>query len=163
MMILKRNFLSATIFLITTTIISCDNLTPSDNQKKTATYSADDILNADMAFSDMSRQVGMKKAFIEYISDEGVLLRPGHLPLKGADAIDFLSQLSDSNYTLTWKPSRGEISKSGDLGYTYGVYELSTADSVYKGTYVSIWKKQSDGTWKFVLDSGNEGVQTQSH
>lgn len=160
----KKNILSLTFFLtITTLIVSCNNLTPSNKPKQTSTISADEVLNTDLAFSDMSRQVGMKKAFIEYISDEGVLLRPGHLPLRGADAIDFLSQLSDSDYTLTWKPSRGEISKSGDLGYTYGVYELSTTDTVYKGTYVSIWKKQSDGSWKFVLDSGNEGIQMQSH
>jgi len=44
------------------------------------------------------------------------------------------------------------------LGFTYGVYTLSIKDSVYKGTYVSIWKKQNDGSWKFVLDSGNEGI-----
>ena len=160
----KKIILFVTFFLITTVLaVSCDNLTPSFNQKKISPPSADEVLNADLAFSDMSRHVGMKKAFIEYISDEGVLLRPGHLPLRGADAIDFLSQLSDSDYTLTWKPSRGEISKSGDLGYTYGVYELSTADTVYKGTYVSIWKKQSDGSWKFVLDSGNEGIHVQTN
>jgi ketosteroid isomerase-like protein len=31
-------------------------------------------------------------------------------------------------------------------------------DTIIYGTYISIWKKQSDGNWKFVLDSGNEGV-----
>jgi ketosteroid isomerase-like protein len=106
----------------------------------------------------MSRQIGMKKAFLQYIDNEGVLLRPGHLPLVGAEAIDFLSQLSDTAYTLTWQPMKAEISKSGDLGFTYGVYTLNIKDSVYKGTYVSIWKKQNDGSWKFVLDSGNEGI-----
>jgi ketosteroid isomerase-like protein len=76
----------------------------------------------------------------------------------GAGSIDFISQLSDTAYTLSWQPMNAEISKSGDLGFTYGVYELSIKDSVYKGTYVSIWKKQNDGSWKFVLDSGNEGI-----
>ncbi|MEO9146905.1 MAG: nuclear transport factor 2 family protein [Ginsengibacter sp.] len=153
----------ATIFLIMIFIVaSCDNLIPANNQKKIS-LSSDEILNTDMAFSTMSRQVGMKKAFLEYIGNEGVLLRPGHPPLSGADAIDFLSQLNDTAYTLTWKPSRGEISQSGDIGYTYGIYELNTKDTVYKGTYVSIWKKQNDGSWKLALESGNEGIQDSLH
>jgi ketosteroid isomerase-like protein len=107
----------------------------------------------------MSRQVGMKKAFLEYIDNDGVLLRPDHPPIVGAEAIDFLSGINDTSYTLTWKPSRGEIAASGDLGFTFGIYELKTKDTSFKGTYVSIWKKQNDGAWKFVLDSGNPGIE----
>jgi ketosteroid isomerase-like protein len=121
--------------------------------------SADEIVNADIAFSDMSRQLGMKKAFLEYIDNDGVLLRPDHPPIIGAEAIDFLSSINDTSYTLTWKPSRGEIAASGDFGFTFGIYELKTKDTAFKGTYVSIWKKQNDGAWKFVLDSGNQGIE----
>jgi ketosteroid isomerase-like protein len=143
-----------TLFLISAfTFFSCDV-----KKETTQQSSIHEILNADISFSDMSRQIGMKKAFLQYIDNEGVLLRPGHLPITGAEAIDFLSQLSDTSYTLTWQPMKAEISKSGDLGFTYGVYQLSIKDSIYKGTYVSIWKKQNDGSWKFVLDSGNEGI-----
>lgn len=119
------------------------------------------IINTDKAFSDMSREHGMKKAFIEYMDNEGILLRPDNLPIIGADAIDFLSQSNDTAFTLTWKPSAVEISASEDLGYTYGIYNLHTADTVLNGTYVSIWKKQSDGKWKFVLDSGNQGIKNE--
>lgn len=134
---------------------SCD--TETKNVKKS--LSADEIINADIAFSDMSRQVGMKKAFLEYIDNDGVLLRPDHPPIVGAEAIDFLSGINDTSYTLTWKPSRGEIAASRDLGFTFGIYELKTKDTSFKGTYVSIWKKQNDGAWKFVLDSGNPGIE----
>ncbi len=115
-------------------------------------------MNADIAFSDMSRQVGMKKAFLEYIDNEGVLLRPNHLPVIGAEAIDFLSLVNDTAYTLSWKHTKAEIAKSGDLGYSYGIYELKTKDTILKGTYINVWKKRSDGAWKFILDSGNEGI-----
>ena len=80
--------------------------------------SPDEVIKADEAFSDLSRQAGMKKAFIEYIDNEGILLRPGHPPIVGADAIDFLSQLNDSTYTLTWQPRGGEIA----AGWRPGVY-----------------------------------------
>ena len=119
----------------------------------------EEIIKADEAFSNMSRKQGMKKAFLEYIDDDGILLRPNHPPIIGADAIDFLSQANDTSYTLTWKPHAAEASSSGDLGFTYGVYSLMLPDTILSGTYVSIWKKQIDGRWKFVLDTGNEGIK----
>ena len=100
----------------------------------------------------------MKRAFIEYIDDEGVLLRPGHIPIIGANAIDYLSLVNDTAFILTWSPTGAGIAASGDLGYTYGIYNMAMKDTVIKGTYVSIWKKQSDGKWKFMLDIGNEGI-----
>ncbi len=118
------------------------------------------MMDADRAFSKMSVQKGMKNAFMEYIDSNGILLRPNQFPIIGADAIDFLIQINDSSYTLQWEPKNGAIAESGELGYTYGLYALKPLgkDTTIYGTYVSIWKKQSDGSWKFVLDSGNEGV-----
>lgn len=118
------------------------------------------MMDADRAFSKMSEEKGMKNAFLEYIDSNGVLLRPNHFPLLGADAIDFLIQQNDSSFTLKWQPKGGAVSISGELGYTYGLYALKPTgkDTMIYGNYVSIWKKQSDGTWKFILDSGNEGI-----
>ncbi len=120
------------------------------------------LIRTDRAFSDMSVAKGMKAAFIEYIDSNGVLLKPNHLPIVGANAIDYLIAQDDSGYTLNWQPQYAFVSRSGDLGYTYGVYALhpNSIDTVLYGTYVSIWKKQGDGSWKFVLDSGNEGVDS---
>ena len=150
----KIILLASAFFIATASFFSCDLKTDTIVKNP----SAGEIMNADLAFSDMSRQVGMKKAFLEYMDNDGILLRPNHPPIVGAEAIDFLSQLNDTSYTLTWKPSKAEIAKSGDLGFSYGIYELKTKDTTFKGTYVSIWKKQSSGGWKFVLDSGNEGI-----
>jgi len=117
-------------------------------------------MEVDRAFSVMSEEKGMKAAFLEYIDSNGVLLRPGNLPIAGADAIDYLIQQNDSAYTLKWEPRNGAVSKSGELGYTYGIYALrpSIKDTIIYGTYVSIWKKEKSGKWKFVLDTGNEGI-----
>ena len=118
------------------------------------------MMDADKAFSKLSEDKGMKTAFMEYIDSNGVLLRPNQLPIVGANAIDYLSMQLDTEYTLVWEPKGGGIAQSGDLGYTYGVYKMQpkTIDSIMYGTYVSIWKKQNDGSWRFVLNSGNEGL-----
>ncbi|MEP6926012.1 MAG: DUF4440 domain-containing protein, partial [Ginsengibacter sp.] len=148
-MLKKIHFILPVLISLLFFFISCKRRT---NLVKN--ISPDEIIKADEAFSEMSHKAGMKKAFIEYIDNEGILLRPNHPPIAGADAIDFLSQANDSSYILTWKPGGGEIASSADMGYTYGIYNLEMKDTILQGTYVSIWKKQKDGKWKFVLDSG---------
>lgn len=119
---------------------------------------AEEIMNVDREFSEMSRQQGMKKAFLYYADSSVVLLRPDYFPIKGNDAIDFLQNINDSSFTLTWEPDNAMMALSGDMGYTYGLYTYQTADTTIQGTYVSIWQKQADGSWKYTLDSGNPGV-----
>ena len=139
-------------------VVSCTS--KSDKINDADTFAKMEMMDADRKFSNLSAEKGMKAAYIEFIDSNGVLLRPGQLPIAGADAVDFLVQQNDADYTMSWEPSNGYIAKSGELGYTYGVYALrpSTKDTIIYGTYVNIWKKEKGGTWKFVLDSGNEGI-----
>ena len=120
------------------------------------------LLKADKAFSEMSVRQGMKAAFLEFIDSNGVLLRPGSVPIVGADAVDFLISQDDATYSLNWQPQNAVVAKAADLGYTYGIYALhpKAVDTVLYGTYLSIWKKQGDGSWRFVLDTGNEGIDS---
>lgn len=120
----------------------------------------EELIKTDRAFSAMSGEKGMKNAFLEYIDSNGVLLRPNVLPVIGADAVDYLIATNDTGYTMTWQPKSAAVAESGDLGYTYGTYVFkpNSKDTTLFGTYVSIWKKNAAGKWKFVLDSGNEGL-----
>lgn len=120
-----------------------------------------EMIEADRAFSALSEAKGLRTAFMEFIDSNGVLLRPGTLPLVAGDAMDFITQSSDSAFVMTWEPCDADLAASGDLGYTYGVYalRLTQPDSVIYGSYVTVWKKQPGGKWKFVLQSGNEGVE----
>ena len=121
------------------------------------------IIQADKDFSALSIKSGMKKAFTSYADSLTVLLRPGKYPIESKLAMmEAQKTVNDSLFTLSWTPLKGTISASGDLGFTYGIYILTPKDTaaakVEKGTYVTIWKKQSDGSWKFCLDAGNEGL-----
>ena len=138
--------------LITFFLTGC----PAGKVNKDAEWK-NEILKTDKEFSDLSKKEGMKKAFIEYMDDNGVLLRSDHTPIVGANAIEFLMETNDTAFTLTWSPSAAQVSVSGDLGYSYGIYNLQLQDTLLQGTYVSIWKKKKD-KWKFVLDSGNPGI-----
>jgi ketosteroid isomerase-like protein len=56
---------------------------------------------------------------------------------------------------------KADISSSGDLGYTFGNWQIfvkggpTSKDTTIYGNYISIWKKQADGSWKYELDGGN--------
>jgi ketosteroid isomerase-like protein len=123
-------------------------------QKNDATV----LITTDKAFSQMSVEKGLNAAFIYYADDSVVKVRDGNFPLIGKDTMTkiYLSR-SDSGMILKWKPVRADISKSNDLGYTFGNWELylKARDTTMYGNYISVWKKQSDGTWKYVLDAGS--------
>jgi ketosteroid isomerase-like protein len=126
-----------------------------------STTTAEDIMKVDRDFSKRSAETGMKKAFLEFASDTAVLLRPNSMPIVGKTAIAKSNEaIQDEGFTLTWEPLYGDISKSGDLGYTCGIFTMviKADSSSHKGTYLSIWKKQTDGSWKWVMDTGNEGI-----
>jgi ketosteroid isomerase-like protein len=120
-----------------------------------------DLIKLDKEFSELSRERGMKYAFLEYAADSAVLLQRNVWPVVGKKAISAAFEaFSDSGFMLTWEPLDADMSKSGDFGYTYGLYTsyIKADSSVTRGKYVTIWKKQSDGSWKYVLDGGNEGL-----
>ncbi len=124
----------------------------------------DALMQADIDFSDLSKEKGVKEAFLAFAASDGVLLRPFMMPIVGFDAVKKFMDDGDTNFQLTWAPLYADISSSGEMGYTYGTYSLTFIDETGAeqtrfGTYVSIWKLDGAGKWKFVLDTGNPGLQ----
>ncbi len=122
------------------------------------------LLDLDRAFSDHSREMGANTAFLDYMDSNAVLLRPNSKPIIGHQKIIERYTKPDTGFVLTWEPLFAKVSASGDLGYTYGIYTTSNLSpegetSTNKGTYVTIWEKDKDGNWKFVLDTGNAGLE----
>lgn len=150
---------TSALILICFLCISCNDFA---EKQVNANASPSELLNADKDFSAMANEKGMKKAFMHFMAKEGVLLRPENYPIIGADAIEYVSQINDTDYKVAWKPMKADISQDGDLGYTYGIYEVTVQDTVIKGTYVNVWKKQN-GEWRFVLNSGNQGVEPEQN
>jgi ketosteroid isomerase-like protein len=119
------------------------------------------LLQTDRDFSAMSVREGMFKAFLFYIADSGVILRNNSFPAKGkSDLSARFSGKTDTTFVLSWEPLFEKISESGDLGYTYGLHTNTDrlTGEITRGTYITIWQKQIDGSWKFVLDTGTQGL-----
>ena len=117
------------------------------------------LMDADIAFSDYSVKHGIQKAFIEFADDSVVILKDKHMPIIGMQSlIDSYKGKSDSGVVLTWKPAKAIIAESGELGYTYGFWTFVAKSDTARGTYMTVWKKEVNGTWKYIADTGNDGL-----
>jgi len=145
--------------LVFLTLFSKLSSSQTDFQKE-----KDAIIQTDIDFSNLSKEKGMKEAFLAYADANAVLLRPYMMPVEGYDKVKKFLDEGNTDFLLTWYPLFADVGSSLDLGYTYGTYEITFKDETgtsqtRKGTYISIWKKQADGKWKYVLDTGNPGLE----
>ncbi len=147
-------YLIISFFVITMNIYS-----QSDIEKGKESLKA-----VDREFSDLSQKKGMVESFLAYAHEDAVILRDYTMPIVGRDAVKAFISEGSNDFTLIWEPLFADISTSLDLGYTYGTYVLTYMDidnkeQQAKGTYLTIWKKDSSGSWKWVLDNGNQGLE----
>lgn len=145
------------IFLLTAvsfSILSCHSV--SDDQLE---QWKQEITDTELAFSNMAEKEGVPAAFLAYSASDGVMMRNNQV-IKGHSAMDEYFEASRSNpnkVLLTWAPDFVDVASSGDLGYTYGKYTLTITDTLGKeqqaeGIFHTVWKRQADGSWKFVWD-----------
>lgn len=72
----------------------------------------------------------------------------------------YAGMFEDPNFEITWKPVKVDVAASGDIGYTIGTAQFRTRNKdgspmIRPGKYLTVWKKQKDGSWKVVADLGN--------
>jgi ketosteroid isomerase-like protein len=110
------------------------------------------LMAADSAFAESASREGLATAFRKRAAPHVRLLRNGRFPLLADSASSFMRATSG----YTWKPVDGGVARSGDLGYTYGVYALLTVAggtrATESGDYLRIWRRDADGEWRIALD-----------
>lgn len=102
---------------------------------------------------------------VSYYSSDAVLLAPNAPIATDAKSIrESWAGLLGPNTTVSWKVTKVEVAKSGELGYLYGTYQLAIKDPKGGPTFndtgkiMEIWKKQSDGKWKCIVDTYNSDI-----
>ncbi len=141
---MKKIILAALIFS------SCNS-----NTKDHSRQAMEEITKADLAMSDLATKEGFLKALLTYAEDSMIIPREGRLPLMSKAEAEKSWAGKPVITEITWKPVRVEAAESGDLGYSFGYATLKSKDTTAYNSYTTIWRKQKDGTWKFVLDAGN--------
>jgi ketosteroid isomerase-like protein len=114
------------------------------------------LLKLEREFSNASATQGAVRSFLSHSANDVRLFREGSFPFVGKDAAE--QALVGDKKVWTWQPQFADVARSGDLGYSYGVYELRSNDAARalaeKGNYLRIWKRQ-DGGWKVLIDVAN--------
>jgi len=133
---------------------------PGYRQGLAAVTARDSLLNVDREFNNVAAEKGFVEAFLEFMADDAMLFPAGSEPVSGRDNIRKHLSEGSEGATLTWMPVSADVSVSSDLGYTRGTSEYRYLDkdknpAVHYGKYVTVWKRQPDGRWKFILDIGN--------
>jgi uncharacterized protein (TIGR02246 family) len=125
--------------------------------------SSDVLMEMDRRFSVATREQGAE-GWTSFFAEDGIMLPEGSAALRGKEAIHKAMEpfFSVPGNSLEWDPEWAEISDSGDLGYTVGSSVLKSTDqdgnpTSKDGKYLTVWKRQADGSWKVTVDIGNSG------
>lgn len=84
----------------------------------------------------------------------GLILLRGVDPVSGYDK----SLFADASRMLVWEPTDAVAYTDGRTGVTVGrsawVRKSAPTDTLSRGRYLTLWRKQADGSWKILLDTG---------
>lgn len=101
------------------------------------------------------------EGFSAFISDDMTTIRENQAIVRGKPAFleGWAPLFAASAVSLRWQPELARISDDGTLGFTVGGYTTTKTESnarrkVGSGKYVTIWRKQADGSWKVIFDAG---------
>lgn len=116
------------------------------------------LKQADADFCALAAKAGIIAAFSAYAAPDCTFPDTQPEKLHGQEAVTARLTGTPDGMSLTWSATFASASASGDLGYTWGRYEakVPTANGVVTrtGHYTTIWRRQPDGHWKYVLDTG---------
>jgi ketosteroid isomerase-like protein len=151
----RQRTVTVLVFLI---VSACTSLCQTKEKAEGA------VLVADAAWLKTYIEKDVDKS-VAFCDEQGSLLWPSSPAATGKNAIAKLtaSAFAISDFKLVWHPEKVGVAHSGDLGYTIGTYDWSYKDAsgkaiTDKGKYLTVWKKQADGSWKVLFDMFNTSL-----
>jgi ketosteroid isomerase-like protein len=132
---------------------------PALTQEKALPPAQAELVNTERAFARLSVERGVRESFMTYFADDGIGFAPH--PHKVKETLSRRpAPATRPPAVLNWAPVYGDIAQAGDLGWNTGptVFEDTSPEKkpTRHGLFFSVWKKQSDGNWRVVLDLGGD-------
>lgn len=147
---------------VTTFLLACTTQTAPPPARPTQDAAADReaILAADRAFNDSTSAHGLD-GWMSFYAADAVRLRLGEQAVQGTEAVRRFDApiFADTSIVLVWTPVDAGTFANGSHGFSTGkgamVRRASPSDTVWQGQYVTIWRRETDGRWKVILDTGS--------
>ena len=121
------------------------------------------IRDADEAWSNAAAAKDVDKT-VAFYSDDAVVMPPNAERLTTKEGIRKIWKDMLTDAKVSWKSTKVEVAKSGDIAFSSGTYEVTMNDVVTgkpvndHGKYLAVWEKQTDGTWKCGADIWNSDI-----
>ncbi|HEU4829982.1 MAG TPA: DUF4440 domain-containing protein [Gemmatimonadales bacterium] len=123
------------------------------------------VLSADSAWA-VAAERGDVAASAEFVAEDGIMFPPGAPPVVGrAAARQFMQEATGiPGFSVTWQSDTVIVAAGGDLAYAIGRSRYTFADSTgaidtMHAKAVSVWRRESDGRWRAVVDIWNEAPE----
>ena len=93
-------------------------------------------------------------AFATFLADEAIFLGPKEV-LRGKKAVaeGWKRFFEGAQAPFAWAPERVEVIDSGSLAISTGPV-TDPASGKRVGTFTTTWRREQDGKWRVILDSG---------
>ena len=117
------------------------------------------VRTADSSFADLADRMGTAVAYSSTVAPDGAIFGGSRL-IVGPTAVKEFEEAQGAGTSLTWRPVYALAAESGDLGFTVGESIFTgrspSGAAVQRfGKYLTVWQRQGDGSWKFVMNGGN--------
>jgi ketosteroid isomerase-like protein len=145
--------LAAVLFLDASSTVVLAKAEPGKEKLKAEVAAMED------AFCAMAQTHGLLAAFQHFAAPDVAFIDTDPRQWRGPAAVLERIGPDQPGVKLTWSASFTDVSDDGTLGYNYGRYEwrhtgADGKESVHTGWFLTIWKRQPDGSWKYVMDNG---------
>lgn len=107
-----------------------------------------EVVATELAFARTAREEGQWTAFAQYAAEDAVMFVPQ--PVK---AREWLKGRANPAEAVRWQPHEVWSSCDGSLAVTRGAWQRPDGSVGY---YTTIWKRQRDGDYRWVLDQGDD-------
>jgi ketosteroid isomerase-like protein len=117
-----------------------------------------EIFLTEKAFEKMASDQSIAAAFFTFADENAVINRGNDSLIHGREGIrNYYSNPKLQNAKVNWTPDFVDVSEDGTIGYTFGKYEWKVIKGegdtlVSRGVFHTVWKRQKDGSWKYVWD-----------
>ena len=137
-------------------------------QKTTDTKTSDEntLKDLDAQWSKAAESKDVDKT-VSYYADGALVMPPNAPAATTKDAIQKIwkDTLTNAGFSGSWKATKVEVAKSGDLANVSGTWEFTLNDAkgrpaTDRGKFLEVWKKQTSGTWKCAIDIWNSDLKT---
>ncbi len=119
------------------------------------------LANAERAFAKTAIEKGIRDSFLEFFDENAIAFNPA--PVSATARLRSRPGRPFSEYELRWEPRTGDVAASGELGWLTGpstfIDHTSATPTPQHGNYLSVWRRQSDGPWRVLIDIGSEPPQ----